>query len=111
KKGSNKKSISPKTGYNTNQLSKRAKQVEQNFGTDEEATATGYVQIADDLAGKGEYQKAETYYKRATDIYLASGSKEELANVQRKLAKVQEEQNKVKEAIGNYEKAAANQDD
>lgn len=110
-KGINKKSISPKTGYNTNQLSKRAKQVEQNFGANEAATAAGFVQIADDLAGKGEYQKAETYYKRATDIYQSSGSKEELANVQRKLAKVQEEQNKVKEAIGNYEKAAANQDD
>ena len=111
KKGGEKKSISPKTGYNTNQLSTRAKQVEQNFGSDEAATATGYVQIGDALAGKGEYQKAETYYKRATDIYQSAGSKEQLANVQRKLAKVQEEQNKVKEAIGNYEKAAANQDD
>lgn len=106
-----KKSISSKTGYNTNQLSKKAQQVEESFGANEAATATGFVQIADELAGKGEYQKAETYYKRATDIYQSSGSKEELANVQRKLAKVQEEQNKVKEAIGNYEKAASNQED
>ncbi|RYD99310.1 MAG: tetratricopeptide repeat protein [Sphingobacteriales bacterium] len=108
---SNKKAVSPKTGYNSNQLSKRAKQVEQSFGSDDAATATGFVQIGDDLTGKGEYQKAETYYKRATAIYQSSGSKEELANVQRKLAKVQEEQDKVKEAIGNYEKAASNQDD
>lgn len=104
-------SVNAKKGYSNNSLSKKAKQVEKSFGSDDEGTANGFVQIGDDLAAKGEYQKAETYYKRATGIYQSSGSKEQLANVQRKLAKVQEEQNKVKEAIGNYEKAASNQND
>lgn len=106
-----KESFNSKKGYSNNSLSKKAKQVEKSFGSDDDATATGFVQIGDDLVAKGEYQMAETYYKRATGIYQSSGSKEQLANVQRKLAKVQEEQNKVKEAIGNYEKAASNQND
>lgn len=92
-------------------LYKKAKQAEQSYGVDDQATARSFVQIGDDLSGKGEYQKAETYYKRAAEAYQSSGSKEELATVQRKLAKVQEEQNKVKEAIGNYGKAASNQED
>lgn len=89
-------------------LTKKAASAERNLKTDERTAAINFVQLADDLASKGAYQKAEANYKRAIAIFQKNDMKAELAASQRKLAKVQEESNRLKDAVSNYSAAAEN---
>src|SRR5690606_17269031 len=45
-----------------------AKMAEQNYEVNEVAAANSFVRVGDELAAKGEYEKAETNYKRAIAI-------------------------------------------
>lgn len=96
---------SKKKGYS--KVSRAADELKKSLDTDdEEQTAKHYETLSKELAGKGEYAKAEEYLKKAQAIYSKRNNKKALASVSRGLAKLQESQNKIVPAIQNYQTAA-----
>lgn len=88
-------------------LRKAAENLSRSYSNDnEQAIAKDYEKLSEELAAKGDYEKAETYLKQAVTIYTRLNDKEALANASRNLAKLQESQKKIQPAIDNYEAAA-----
>lgn len=75
-------------------------------GKSDAVIAAGYEKLAKDFASKGDYAKAEDYYKRAKKLYEKSKNKLKTAAIDREIAKAQEAQGKVTEAIVSYGSAS-----
>lgn len=75
-------------------------------GKSDDVIAEGYERLAKDFAAKGDYAKAEDYYKRAKKLYEKSKKKLKAAAIDREIAKAQEAQGKVTEAIASYGSAS-----
>ncbi|MFV0418136.1 MAG: histidine kinase [Dysgonomonas sp.] len=75
-------------------------------GKSDEVIAGGYEKLAKDFASKGDFAKAEDYYKRAKKLYEKSKNKLKAAAIDREIAKTQEAQGKVTEAIASYGSAS-----
>ncbi|GGH73306.1 hypothetical protein HNQ91_003625 [Filimonas zeae] len=87
-------------------VSKAAKALSSSLSSGNElATAKQYEVLAKELAGKGDYARAEENQKKAVAIYMRLKMPDEAAASSRELAKIQEQQNKLQQAIGNYEQA------
>lgn len=97
-------------GYNKKgsfKVKQAATELQEALSSDnEEQTAKSYETLSAELAGKGDYVRAESYLKKALDIYNKLSKKKQAAAASRSLAKLQESQNKIAPAIQNYEWAA-----
>ncbi len=91
----------------SNSLKKAASKLSKSLGEDktDEQIAADYETLAGELAGKGEYAKAEEYLQRARDIYTRLGNKRKLAAVNRESAKLREQQQDFAGAVKYYEEA------
>lgn len=83
---------------------KVSKDIEE--GKSDEVIADGYEKLAKDFASKGDYVKAEDYYKKAKKLYEKSKNKLKIAALDREIAKAQEAQGKITEAITSYNSAS-----
>lgn len=73
---------------------------------DEVATALQYETLARELAGKGDYARAEENLKKSLDIHSRLNNTDQVAYLRREIAKMQEAQQKIALAIESYQKAS-----
>jgi two-component system sensor histidine kinase YesM len=78
---------------------------------DEALIAQNYERLANEFQNKGDYVKAEEYFKKAIASYTKLKLSEDKTRVTRSLAKVQESQKDYKSAIKSYEVAGEISDD
>src|SRR3989344_806955 len=69
---------------------------------DDYELAESYEALAKKFRDKGNYKKAEEYFKKALASFKKLKSKDDISRVARSLAKVQEKQQKTTEAASNY---------
>jgi len=92
-----------------NTLGVRVEQLQQGLETGDQRTmANTYEQLADDYTARGNYQKAEVYYKKSEVLWLGLNLKDNAARVTRKLAKTQEQLKNITDALKNFNRAANN---
>lgn len=88
--------------------SKIAKELSKSLEKDnpDKEIAENYIALAKQLGEQKEYERSETYYFQAINLFIKNKNNEPAANAYRELAKVQELQNKFDEAIFNYTNAS-----
>lgn len=88
--------------------SKIAKELSKSLEKDnpDKEIAENYIALAKQLGEQKEYERSETYYFQAINLFLKNKNNEPAANAYRELAKIQELQNKFDEAISNYTNAS-----
>lgn len=92
-----------------NTLGTRVEQLKQGLETGDQRTlANTYEQLADDYTARGNYPKAEVYYKKSEALWLALQLNDDAARVTRKLAQTQEQLKNITDAIKNFNRAANN---
>lgn len=85
-----------------NQSSKLKKSIRNN---DNESTANSYFELANNYFKANEYQKSESFYIKALQIYEKLEDKNNIAKISRALAICQEKLNKIPQANFNYSNA------
>ncbi|WP_445721480.1 tetratricopeptide repeat-containing sensor histidine kinase [Flavobacterium sp.] len=92
----------------SNSVSKLEKSIDAN---DAYKTAKNYEELALVYEKKGDFAKAEAFYKKAEQGYVKLNKVEDKIRVTRSIAQVQEKQNKTIPAIQSYDKAGRIADD
>ncbi|HEU4791587.1 MAG TPA: histidine kinase [Flavobacterium sp.] len=87
-------------------MSKVTKDLKKSLEVNDEAQiAQNYERLANEFQNKGDYAKAEEYFKKAITSYTKLKLADDVTRVTRSLAKVQESQKDYKSAIKTYEVA------
>ncbi len=82
---------------------KASKKIEKGFeNNNKDTVAQGYFDLGENYYQKREFEKSETYFKKAKSLFEKIADVDGIARSSRALARVQEELHKNKEAKGNY---------